>query len=116
MQPSNKEIGERFSKGNFSFCYDYFAENIEWKIIGNTTVRGKEDVIAYCDKMSAEIGSDTLINSNTIFENNQIAIEGNCRFVGPDGKPSEIAYCDVYRFDNSKIASITSYCIETKEA
>jgi hypothetical protein len=66
--------------------------------------------------MSAEIGSDTLINSNTVTENNNIAIEGNCRFTGLDGKPSEIAYCDIYRFNTNKIASITSYCIETKEA
>ena len=114
MQPTYKEIAEQFSKGNFSFCYSHFGDEVEWKIIGSDSVKGKNEVIAQCEKMTTEIGSSTLNNLNTISENELIAIEGNCHYIGPDEKAGEVRYCDVYRFENSKIASITSYCIDTK--
>lgn len=111
MESTNQEIGEEFSKGNFSFCYNRFSNDIEWKIIGNKVLQGKENVIAYCEKMTLEMDSSALINTNIIAENNQIAIEGICKFTGPNDTPGEVAYCDVFRFKNGKISNITSYCI-----
>jgi hypothetical protein len=33
MQPTNKEIAEAFSTGNFKMAYDYLADNMEWNML-----------------------------------------------------------------------------------
>lgn len=111
MQQANKEISEQFSKGNFSFCYDHFTDEVEWKIIGNKTLKGKRDVIDYCNQMSIEMKSASLTNFNIVVENNWIVIQGDCKFVDANNKAAEVSYCDVFHFDNRKIKTITSYCI-----
>ena len=111
MKPTIKEISEQFSKGNFPFCYDHFADDIEWKIIGAKTSKGKEDTVAYCEKMMIEMATSTLNNTNIIAEHNHIVIEGYCNFTDADNNPGEVAYCDVFHFENQKIMKITSYCI-----
>ncbi|MDQ6813042.1 MAG: hypothetical protein M3040_04835 [Bacteroidota bacterium] len=50
MAPTNKEISEQFSAGNFSFCYPYFADEVEWKIVGNKSVKDRENVILNANK------------------------------------------------------------------
>lgn len=114
MKATNKEISEQFSAGNLSACYDYLADNVEWKIVGNETSKGTENVMASCNKMLVEMQGATFKNTNTISENSSIVIEGVCSYKGPGGKSGEVAYCDVFSFDGDKILSITSYCVEQK--
>lgn len=114
MKTTNKEISQQFSEGNFPFCYEYFADNIEWKLAGNETTKSKENVILSCDKMMKEMIPSALKNTNIIEEKENIAIEGICNYTNADNKAAEMAYCDIFRFDNDKIVSITSYCVEKK--
>ena len=114
MNATNKEICQQFSEGNFPFCYNYFADNVEWDLVGSNTAKGKNNVIEYCDKMMTEMAATTLQNTNIIGESEHIAIEGICSYTDADSNPAEVAYCDVFRFANNKIVSITSYCIEKK--
>jgi ketosteroid isomerase-like protein len=114
MKATNKEISDHFSKGNFPFCYNYFADNMEWNLVGNEITRGKNSIIEHCNKMTIEMSTATLRNTNIIGENENIAIEGICSYTDSDNNPAELAYCDVFRFANDKIVSITSYCIEKK--
>lgn len=109
MTTEIKKISEEFSKGNFAATYNYFADDIEWKIIGDKMISGKESTIAFCTKMITEIGSSTLNNINVIAENNCVAIEGNCHFTNEEGKAAAVEYCDVFLFEKEKIKTITSY-------
>ncbi len=110
---NNKQISEAFSKGNFEAAYVHFSENIQWNIIGDQPIKGKENVIAHCQKM-LEGMDGTLSNTQVIEEGNSIAIEGNCNYTGEDGKPARVDYCDIYSFEDGKIVKITSYCISIK--
>ncbi len=114
MEITSKEISQQFSQGNFPFCYNHFADGITWNIVGDKIVTGKEQVIAFCDKMMGEIASSTLINSNVIATDNNIAIEGYCNYTDADNKACQVTYCDVYKFQDDKLSSITSYCINRK--
>jgi c-di-GMP-related signal transduction protein len=114
MKPITIELSNKFSEGNFAFCYDYFDTNIQWKIIGDKTLEGKEAVIHFCEKMLQENANTTFKNSNMIIENNNIVIEGNCKFLHQDNTEGEVSYCDVFTFENDKFLKITSYCIENK--
>jgi ketosteroid isomerase-like protein len=106
-----KKISEEFSEGNFSAAFGHFDDNIQWEIVGDKIVKGKEDVIEFCNKMTAEMASSQLDNTNIVTENDRVAIEGNCKYVNAEHKPAQVRYCDVYTFENEKIKGITSYCI-----
>jgi limonene-1,2-epoxide hydrolase len=114
METSTKEISQQFSSGNFPFCYAYFSDDITWTIVGNNAVIGKKQVISFCNKMMEEMASSTLNNTNIIAAENNIAIEGYCNYTDADNKACKVTYCDVYKFLNDKIISITSYCIDKK--
>jgi ketosteroid isomerase-like protein len=114
MTTEIKKISEEFSKGKFPATYDHFADDIEWKIIGDQIISGKENAIAFCNKMMAEMDGSTLNNINVIVENNYAAIEGNCKFTNEVGKAATVEYCDVYRFEDGKIKTITSYLVSSE--
>jgi ketosteroid isomerase-like protein len=114
MKSTNKQLSQQFSEGNFASCFDYFDSNIEWKIIGDKTLEGKEDVVNFCAKMLQETANTTFKNSNMVVENNNIVVEGNCKYFNEDKTEGEVNYCDVFKFENDKISKITSYCIENK--
>ena len=111
MQTTNRKIGEIFSAGDFKSAYDHFHDDITWKITGDKTTTGKNNVIGICDKLLSEMDSSTLHNTNIIEDDNRIAIEGFCKFIDSENKAMQVDYCDVYDFEDSKIKSITSYCI-----
>jgi ketosteroid isomerase-like protein len=111
MKTTNTELGQQFSAGNFTACYDYFASDIQWKVIGNKMLEGKEEVIKFCENMLQESANTTFKNFNMVVENNSIVVEGNCKFMNEDNTEGEVSYCDVYQFEGDKISKITSYCI-----
>jgi ketosteroid isomerase-like protein len=115
MIPSEKQIAEEFSKGNFEFAYNYFAQDIQWNIVGDKLLTGRDDVIDFCNKTALyfkEVTTEFNV-SNIIVDNNLVAINGTAVFINEENKRTEVSSCDVYRFEDGKLKEITSYCIVT---
>jgi len=104
-----KNVSEEFSKGNFAAAYEHFADDASWHIVGDKTISGRKDLIAFCGKMK-DVMDGTLQNTNILIEGERIAIEGYCDYVDADWKPAKLEYCDVYRFADGKLLSVVSYC------
>ncbi len=116
MATTIKEICTEFSKGNFNAVYEHFSDAIQWHIIGGKTITGKEQVTEFCNKMHEEMSSSQLTNTGIIVEGNRVAIEGYCNYTNAENKPAQVQYCDVYHFEQDKIKTITSYCIDSLRA
>ena len=114
MKTTIREISQKFSEGKFSSCYQFFAENIKWELAGSEITHGKEMVISTCGNMIKEMEGSTFRNKSIIVENDNVVVEGICDYVNADNQPGQVLYCDIYHFENEKIASITSYCVEKK--
>lgn len=114
MKTANERISREFSRGNFEAAFPYFAEGVQWNIIGSTAIRGKEAVIAWCNKMKTEMDNSTLNNTNYITGDRFIAVQGYCDYVKENNDPCKVEYCDVYRFIDESLQEITSYCVEIK--
>jgi ketosteroid isomerase-like protein len=114
MKTIHQQLSKEFSKGNFPFAFPHFADDIQWNVVGASTIKGKEAVTAHCNKMLEEMTGSVLTNTNHIIGEDAIATEGYCTYSN-DGKPGRVQYCDVYKFDGEKVKEITSYCIEIKE-
>ena len=117
MQPTNKEIAEAFSTGHFKMAYDDLADNMEWNIVAETTLKGKQAVIDFCNKTAAYFTPQTthFTVTNIIDDHDCIAIDGTAKFISKDNKTTHIASCDVYRFKEGKLQQLTSYCIRTNK-
>ncbi len=115
MKPTNTLLSQQFSGGNFKITYDYLADDIVWNIIADKILKGKENVIAFCDSTAAYFASITtkFTTSNLIANNNCVAIDGTAEFINKENKTTHVSSCDVYRFENGKLKEITSYCIVT---
>jgi ketosteroid isomerase-like protein len=113
IKPS--QIAEEFSKGNFEFTYNHLAQDIQWNIVGDKLVTGKDQVIEFCNKSSEYFKEVTteFRTSNIIVESNLVAINGTAVSINKENKRTEVSSCDVYRFEDGKLKEITSYCIVT---
>jgi SnoaL-like domain len=115
MQPTPKEISEAFSNGNFKFSYPFLAEVVEWNIVGDKLLKGKAEVVEYCNNIAAYFASvtTTFTISNVIADGNTVAIDGTAIFINNENKITHVSSCDVYRFEDGLLKNITSYCITT---
>jgi len=111
--PDTRQISEEFSKGNFEFAYKYLAQDIQWSIVGDELLIGKDQVIEFCNKTAEYFKEVTteFRTSNIIVDSNLVAINGTAVFIKKENKRTEVSSCDVYRFEGGKLKEITSYCI-----
>ena len=113
MPISNQQISEAFSNGNFKFAFPFLADDIEWNIIGERILNGKEKVINFCSETATYFASVTtvFITENIIAADDVIAINGKGSFTNKEAKITNVSSCDIYNFKEGKLKKITSYCI-----
>lgn len=114
---TNQEIAEAFSAGKFQITFPFLADNIEWNIVGENLLQGKESVMQYGDqtaKYFTEVTTEFTMD-NLVVGNNCVAIDGTAVFTKKDGGKNYISSCDVYRFEGGMLKQINSYCISTKK-
>ncbi len=115
MNPTKKQIAEAFSGGQFEFAYPYLADDIQWNIVGDKILKGKDAIIKFCDQTAKYFSEVTtkFTMSNLVVGDNCVAIDGTAEFINKENKSSKVFSCDVYCFENGKLKEVTSYCITT---
>lgn len=54
-----QQIAEVFSGHRFSDTYDHLAADIQWVLIGDATIQGRDQVIQTCEQTVAELAGTT---------------------------------------------------------
>ncbi|MDF2455126.1 MAG: hypothetical protein K0R51_1119 [Cytophagaceae bacterium] len=111
------EIAQAFSGGKFEKCFDYLTDQTIWNTPGEQYLKGKDEIIPFCKKVTAYFESVTtdfkplhLIEGDCC-----VAINGTAEFIREGKYVSIVSSCDVYEFtDQNEIVSIYSYCITEK--
>jgi len=117
-QEHYKQIALDFSGGKFENTYPYLAGDICFDMVGEKLLNGKEQVMAFCDRIAEYFTTVTtkFTLNNVIAEGNCVAINGTAEFyVEKEGRTNFISSCDVYKFDEGMLKEITSYCISAKK-
>jgi hypothetical protein len=110
-----QQIAEAFSGHRFSDAYDHLAADIEWVLIGDATIQGRDQVIQACEQTAAELTETTteFLRFLTIAGTGAVAVDTVARYEGADGTTSVVSSCDIYEFDKGVVAAaITSYSAE----
>ncbi|SFA84342.1 Ketosteroid isomerase-related protein [Lentibacillus halodurans] len=112
-----QKVNEAFASGDVDFLMENLAEDIQWEMVGNQKIQGKESVMEMLEPMRGVTLKDYVTN-NIITHGNVAVIEGKMT-VPDDGKDKTYAFCDIYKlhkFKNGKIKELTAFLIEVDEA
>lgn len=116
MSTKNKEIVEKvnaaFAEGSTEGFLSFCAEDVEWTMVGDKTVKGKDAIRQWMASMDMEPPKITV--SNVIAEGDFVAAHGDVTMKDKDGRAVPYSYCDIYRFQGDKIVELRAFVIKTE--
>lgn len=111
-----QQIAEAFSSHRFAEVYDRLSPAVRWQLPGQTTLDGKQAVVAACEAASAEFSRlerTEFTRFVSVADATVAAVDAVGRYVGPDGSVSVVSSADIYEFGiDGLITRITSYAVE----
>lgn len=118
MQPDNKSIvdaiNKTFDDNHTEAFLSYCADDVVWIMPGNKTYKGKESIRQMMKSYPEEAPQFTI--KDLIGEADMVMCRGNMEMKDKDGNNNDYVFCDVYKFNNSKVVELTSYIIKEKKA
>jgi hypothetical protein len=114
---SKKEIAESFSTGKFENTFPYLSEDVVWRLVGDSEIVGKSEVVLNCQKTTAhhDLVQNIFTTEEVIKDHNKVVIRGKGEFIRKGKRVKLLAACDVYEFnDKDQVKKISSFCIEEK--
>ena len=117
-----KEFLQRFNEAfvlkDVNFIIDCTTDDILWVMVGDKTIRGKEDLALSMNQMKdaskLELNIDTMI-----IDGDKAVVDGSMSFEDKNGNRKTFEFCDLYKFRNEgafKISEMRSYVIATNFA
>lgn len=107
-----EEINKAFARNDSDFIIEHVTDNIQWTIVGDQTVEGKESIAQTLKAMEADEPMELTIH-HIITHGKAASVNGEMKTAGGE----VYAFCDVYKFSgfkNPKITEMTSYVIKVK--
>lgn len=107
LQKANALITEGDHEGFLAFC----TEDTLWTFVGDKTLHGKEAVRQWM--ATTYIEPPKFMVENLIEEGDYVTALGKISMKDQDGKSADYSYCDVWRFEDSKMAELKAFVIKT---
>ena len=116
MTVKNREIVEKvnaaFDEGSTEGFLSFCSEDVQWTIVGERTVKGKDAIRTWMAAMDMEPPKFTV--NNIIAEGDFVTAYGDMTMRDKEGKSVPYAYCDIYRLRDNKIVELTSFVVKTE--
>jgi uncharacterized protein len=117
MSAKNKEIIETvnaaFAENNVEKFLSFCTDDVEWTMVGDKTVKGKEAIRQWMASMG-NLEPPKFTVSNVIAEGDFVTNYGDMTTRDKDGKIEPWSFCDIYRFKGGKIAELRAFVIKTE--
>lgn len=106
------KANEFVKNGDYESFLTYCTPNTKWIFVGERILNGKEEVRAYMKEFYWE---PPVFNvEKAIEEGNFVMVTGEIRLKNETGKYEHFDYCDIWRFEDGKIAELKAFVIEKK--
>jgi ketosteroid isomerase-like protein len=117
MSAKNKEIVEKvnaaFAEGSTEKFLSFCADDVEWTMVGDKTVKGKDAIRQWMASMG-NMEPPKFTVDNVIAEGDFVTAYGDMTMKDKDGKAASYSYCDIYRFRGGKIVELRAFVIKTE--
>lgn len=107
------EANEFVKKGKYENFLAYCTEDTRWVFIGDRILSGKMEVRNYMKEFYWEPPVFTV--DTTVEKDNFVIVTGQITLKSKDGADTHYDYCDVWKFENGKMAGVKAYVIEKKD-
>lgn len=115
MSGRNKEVVGRvdaaFAEGDVEGFLSFCAEDVEWTVVGDRTVKGKDAIREWMASMDGE--PPVLTPHELVAEGDLVAAHGDMT-MNEEGSAVPYAYCDIYRLRDGKIVELRSFVVRTE--
>jgi ketosteroid isomerase-like protein len=105
-----------FAEGKFEGFLSFCDEEVEWTIVGDKVVKGREAIRQLMQSMAEESSEPP-----RFFDVDVVIGEGDCvvslgdmTMKDKDGRNVPYSYCDIYRFRGEKIAELRTFVAKTE--
>ena len=110
----NKIILENANKailnGEHEIFLSYLTDDIKWNFVGDRSITGKGQVSRYIN--DAYIRPPKFNVANIVSEGSFVTAVGCIKVIDKSGQWTEYDYCDLWRFENGKMAELNAYIIK----
>lgn len=103
---------EHVKKGEYEAYLSYLTEDAKWVFVGERTLLGKEAVRQYIKEFY--LAPPVFDMEKAIEEGDFVTATGNISLKNVNGEYDHYIYCDIWRFNNGKIAELKAFVIEKK--
>lgn len=104
------QANEFVKKGNYEDFLTHCTPDTKWVFVGERILEGKDKVRAYMKEFYVEPPVFTV--ETTIEEGSMVTVTGEITLKAPNGIYHHYDYCDIWRFENGKIAELKAFVIE----
>ena len=114
MSPTPAELAEALSSHRFDEVIPHLAADVEWDLVGEVTLTGRDAVIDALRGTAADLATTATHFSRfvVVADDSTAAVDAVATYTGSDGDRSIVASCDVYEFADGDIVRIRSYNVE----
>lgn len=116
MADTNKQIVEKvnaaFAENNPEVFLGFCKDDVKWNMVGDE-IRTGVDTIREWMKSMGDMEPPKFTVENLFGEGDIVAANGDMTMKNKEGKDESYSYCDVYKFEDGKIAELTSYVVKT---
>ena len=103
---------EHVRKGEYEAYLSYLTEDTKWVFVGERTLLGKEAVRQYIKEFY--LSPPVFDMEKAIEEGDFVTATGSIALKNVNGEYDHYIYCDIWRFNNGKIAELKAFIIEKK--
>ena len=103
---------EFVKKGNYESFLAHCTPDTKWVFVGERILNGKDQVREYQKEFYLEPPVFTV--EKTIEEGSYVTVTGEITLKDAKGIYTRYDYCDIWRFENGKIAALKAFVIEKK--
>lgn len=100
---------EYVSKGDYESFLAYCTSDTKWVFVGERILHCKEEVRAYMKEFYIE--PPVFDVELAIEDGDFVTVSGNIRLKNKTGKYEHFNYCDIWRFEDGKIAELKAFVI-----
>jgi uncharacterized protein len=113
MSMTHKDIliqaNEAISRGDFEGFLVHCSDDTVWHFLGDQTLQGKEAVRHWMARTYREPPRFKV--RQLIAEGQFVAALGEITLKDEKGRDTEFSYCDVWRFENDRMAELNAFVI-----
>lgn len=107
---------DAFDKNDVGQILSHMADDVEWHIVGNTKIAGKQGVEEFF-KAFPDAQMITSTKDHIVIQGNTAVVNGEVQCGDPSsGVENDMYYCDIYDLEDGKVKKLTTYCVNKKTA